>query len=211
MGTSFKKSHAHTTTQCPQPCSRPLLTHTSTRDSWTPQASLVQSLVGSLLLSHGSWCLQGFIWALWASLVGVGFDSKCDFAPPTILLGLLPNQGPSSESYGFSSSHVQIWELEHKARKNWCFWTVMLKKTLENPMDFKDIHPVNLEGNQLWIFTGRTDAEAEVPILCPPDVKSWLTGKDPDLGKSEGKRRGWQRIRWLDSITDWINMNLSKL
>ena len=96
------------------------------------------------------------------------------------------NKGPSSQSYGFSSSHGWMWELDHKegwALKNWCFWTVVLEKTLESPLDCKKIKPVNPKGNQPWIFIGRTDAEAEAPILWPPDVKNWLIRKDPDAGK----------------------------
>ena len=97
------------------------------------------------------------------------------------------DRGPSSQSYGFSSSHVWMWELfSHKeslALKNWCFWTVVLEKTLESPLDCKEIKPFNSKGSQSWIFIGRTDIEAEVPILWPPDVKKWLTGKDPDAGK----------------------------
>ena len=95
-------------------------------------------------------------------------------------------KSPSSQSYGFSSSHVWIWELDHKegwALKNWCFQTVVLEKTLENPLDSKEIKPVSSKGNWPWIFTGRTDAEAEAPILWPPDAKSWLIGKDPEAGK----------------------------
>ena len=91
-----------------------------------------------------------------------------------------------SQSYGFSSSQVWMWEMDHKegwAPKNWCLWTVVLEKTLENPLDSKQIKPVNPEGNPPWIFIGRTDAEAEVSILWPPDAKSWLTGKDPKVGK----------------------------
>ena len=91
-----------------------------------------------------------------------------------------------SQIYGFSSSHVWMWELDHKeswALKNWCFWTVVLEKTLESHWDCKEIQPVNPKGNQSWIFIGRTDAEAETPILWPPDVKNWLIGKDPDTGK----------------------------
>ena len=94
------------------------------------------------------------------------------------------NKGPSSQGYGFPSSHVRMWELDHKeswALKNWCFWTVVLK-TLESPLDCK-IKPVHPKGNQSWMFTGMTDAEAETPILWPPDEKSWLIGKDPDAGK----------------------------
>ena len=87
--------------------------------------------------------------------------------------------------------------------KNWCFWTVVLK-TLESPLDCKEIKPVHPKGNQSWVFIGRTDTEAETPILWPPDAKNWLTGKDPMLGKIEGRRRrGWQRMRWLEGITDF--------
>ena len=96
------------------------------------------------------------------------------------------NKGPSSQSYDFSNSHVWMWELDYKeswGSKNWWFWTVVLEKTLESPLDCKEIQPVHPKGNQSWIFTGRTDAEAEAPILWPPDVKNWLTGKDPDAGK----------------------------
>ena len=98
----------------------------------------------------------------------------------------ITNKGPSSQSYGFSSSHVWMWELDHKeswAQKNWWFWTVVLEKTLESPLDCKEIQPVHPKGNQSWIFIQRTDAEAETPILWPHDVKNWLTGKIPDAGK----------------------------
>ena len=94
------------------------------------------------------------------------------------------NKGPSSQGYGFSSSHVWMWELDYKESwvpKNWCFLTVVLEKTLESPFDFKEIKPVKTKGNQSWIIIGRTDAE--VPILWPPDIKSQLTWKDPDAGK----------------------------
>jgi len=126
------------------------------------------------------------------------------------------NKGLYSQSYGFSSSHVKMWDLDHKegwAPKNWFLWTVVLEKTLESSLDCKEIKSVNSKGNQPWIFTGRTDAEA--PILWPPDVKSWLTAKHPDvgmLGKTEGRRRReWQKMRWLDGIIDSTDMNLSKL
>ena len=92
----------------------------------------------------------------------------------------------SSQSYGFFCGHVWMWELDHKeswALKNWCFWTVILEKTLESPLDCKEIKPVSHKGNQSWIVTGRTDAEAEAPVLWPPDAKNWLLGKDPDAGK----------------------------
>ena len=95
-------------------------------------------------------------------------------------------KGPCSQSSGFSSSHVWMWELYYKeswAPKNWCFWTVVLEKTLENPLDCKEIQPVHPKGNQSWILIGRTDAEAETPILWPLDVKNLIIWKDPDAGK----------------------------
>ena len=95
------------------------------------------------------------------------------------------DKGLYSQSYGFSSSQVQMWELDHKegrVPRNWCLWTVVLEKTLESPLDYKEIQLVHPKGNQSWIFIGRTDAEAETPILWPPDAKSWLIWKDPDAG-----------------------------
>ena len=117
---------------------------------------------------------------------------------------------------GFSGSHVQMWELDHKedgALKNWCIWAMVLEKSLESSLDSKEVKSVNLKGNiQLWIFIGRTDANAEAPIRWPLEAKSQLVGKDPDAGKTEGKRkRGQQRMRWLGGITDSMDMSLSKL
>ena len=111
--------------------------------------------------------------------------------------------------YGFSSSHVWMWELGYKeswALKNWCFWTVVLEKTLESPLDCEEIQPVHPKGDQSWVFVGRTDAEAETPILWPPDEKSWLIRKDPDAGKdweqeekgtTEDEMAGWHH--WLSA------------
>ena len=116
--------------------------------------------------------------------------------------------GPSRQSYGFSCSHVWMWELDCKQSwgpKNWCFWTVVLEKTLESPLDCKEIKSVNPKGNQSWIFIGRTDAEAETPVLWPPDTKNWLIWKNPDAGKdwrqeekgtTEDEIVGWHH--WLD-------------
>ena len=128
------------------------------------------------------------------------------------------NKGPSSQSYGFFSSHVWMWELDHKevwVLKNWCLWTVVLVKTIESPLDYKEIKPVNPKGNQPWIFIGRTDTEAEAPILWPPDVKRWLTGKDPDAGKDrrQEEKGTIEDERWLDGITDlraWVWENARK-
>ena len=118
------------------------------------------------------------------------------------------NKGPSSQIYGFSSSRVWMWELDYKESwvpKNWCFWIVVLEKTLESPLDSKEVKPVRPKGNQSWIFIGRTDTEAEAPILWLPDAKSRLIGKDPDAGKdwnqeakgmTENEMVGW--LHWLN-------------
>ena len=109
------------------------------------------------------------------------------------------NKGPSGQGYGFSSGHVWMWELDYKeslALKNWCFWTVVLEKTLESPLDCKEIQPVHSEEDQPWDFFRRNDAKAETPVLWPPHAKSWLIGKTLMLGRIGGRRkRGWQRMR----------------
>ena len=110
------------------------------------------------------------------------------------------DKGLSSQSCGFSSRHIWMWELDHKeswALKNWCFWAVVLEKTLESALDFKEIHP---KRNQSWIFIGRADAEAETPVLWPPDVKNWLIRKDPNAGKD------WRQEEmgtWKDEMVGW--------
>ena len=113
------------------------------------------------------------------------------------------NKGLSSQGYGFSSGHVWVWELDYKeslAPKNLCFWTVVLEKTLESPLNCKEIQPVHPKGNQSWIFIGRTDAEAETPILWPPDAKSWFIWKDPDAGKDWGQE---EKGMTKDEMVGW--------
>ena len=127
----------------------------------------------------------------------------------------LPTQVHIVKAMVFSSSHVQVWEWDHKegrVSKNRCFRIVLLEKTLESPLDSKEIKLVNPKRNQSWILIGRTDAEAETPILWPPDVKSDSLEKTLMLGRIESRRRrGQQRMRWLDSIIDSMGMSLSKL
>ena len=119
----------------------------------------------------------------------------------------------SSHSYGFCSSHVWMWKLDYKeswALKNWCIWTVVLEKTLESPLDCKEIQPLHPKGNKSWIFIGRTDAEAETPILGAPAVKKWLIWKDPDTGKDW---RQEEKGTTEDEMAGWhyqMDMSLSK-
>ena len=125
------------------------------------------------------------------------------------------NKGPSSQSYGFSSSHAWMWELEYKESwvlKNWCFWTVVLENTLESPLNCKEIQPAHPKGNQSWVCIGRTNAEAETPIFWPSDAKDWLIWKDPDAGKYwRQEEKGMKRIRWLGGITNTMDMSLSQI
>ena len=115
----------------------------------------------------------------------------------------LANKGPFSQGYGFSSGHVWMWELDCEqswAPKNWCFWTVVLEKTLESPWDCKEIQPVHYEGDQPWDFFGRNDAKAETPVLWPPHAKSWLIGKDSDAGRDWGQE---EKGRTEDEMAGW--------
>ena len=150
--------------------------------------------------SHCRWLLQPWNWKILAPW-------KKSYCKPRQHIKkqrhYFANKGPSNQGYGFSSSHAWMWELDYKESwvpKNWCFWTVVLEKTLESPLDCKEIQPVHPKGNQSWIFIGRTDAAAETPILWPPDAKNWLIGKDPDAGKdwrweekgmTEDEMAGW--------------------
>ena len=124
------------------------------------------------------------------------------------------DKGPYIQSYGVSSSHVQMWEVDCKEAwetKNWCFGTVVLEKTFKSLLDSKKIKPVNPNRNQPWIFIGRTDVEADAPILWPLDIRADSLEKTLALGMIKGRRRGRHRMRWLGGITDSMDMSLSKL
>ena len=154
--------------------------------SWHPVPSLHVKYMGKQwkqwlyfwgLQSHCTWWLQPLVIKR-RLLLGRKAMTNLDT--------ILKNRDITSQSYGFASSHVCMWELNYKERwapENWHLSTLMLEKILESPLDCKEIHPVNPKGNQSWIFIGRTDAEAETPILWPPDVRNWLIGQDPDAGK----------------------------
>ena len=118
------------------------------------------------------------------------------------------NKDLPSQSYGFSNSHVWMWELDYKeswVTKNWCFWTVVFEKTLDSSLYSKEIQPVNLKRNQSWIFNGRSDAEAETPILWPPDAKCWLIWKDPDAGKDWGQEEKGMTEDEMVGWHHWLN------
>ena len=129
-------------------------------------------------------------------------------------------ESDTTERLSFSLSYVWMWELDYKeswALKNWCFWTVMLEKTLESPLDSKEIQPVHPKRNQYWIFIGRTHAEAEIPVLWSPDAKNWLIWKDPDVGKDWRREKGltenemvwWHHWHEMDMSWTWTSMDMS--
>ena len=142
---------------------------------------------------------------LWEGLARLGLSFLGQWTW-VLFLGILIIT-PSSQGYGFSSGHLWMWELDYKeswAMKKWSFWTVVLEKTLESPWDCKEIQPVHPKGDQSWVFIGRTDIEAETPMLWPPDVKNWLIWKDSDAGKdwkqkekgtTEAEMVGWHHQR----------------
>ena len=124
------------------------------------------------------------------------------------------SKGSSNQSYSFSSSPVWMWELDYKvnwAPKNWCFWTVVLEKTLESPLDSKEIQPVNPKGNQSWIFIGRIGAEAETPVLLSPDARNWLIWRGLDPGNHWGREKGATEDDMVGCITNSMDTSLSKL
>jgi len=164
----------------------------------TPFLIWNQSVVPCPVLTVASWPVYKFLrkqvrWSVFPFLEEFSTDC-CDL-----------------QGYGFSSGHVWMWELdceESWVPKNWCFWTVVLEKTLESPLNCKEIQPVHRKGDQSWVLIGRADAEAETPILWPPDVKSWLIGKDPYAGRDwEQEEKGMTEVRWLDGITDSMHMS----
>ena len=132
----------------------------------------------------------------------------------TITKTYFVNKAPPNQGYSFSSSHVWMWELAYKESwvlKNWCFWTVVLEKTLESPLDCKEIQPVHPKGDLSWVFIGRTDVEAETPILWPPDAKDWLIWKDPDAGKDwRWEEKGMKEDMMPGCHHQLMDMSLSK-
>ena len=198
--------------------------------SWSPKS--LQTVIAAMKLKTlGS--LEEKLWQAFSSVQSLSHDRL--FATPwtaayQAFLSITNSQslliqkqrhhfadkGTSPQSYGFSRSQIRMWELDHREGwmpKNWCFQTVVLEKTVESPLDSKEIKPVNPKGNQSWMFIGRIDAEAEAPILW---LHLWRRAdsleKTMMLGKIEGRRRrGQQRMRWLDGIADSMDMNLSKL
>ena len=165
------------------------------------------------MINYSLWCFSSF-WMLWEisfipgalksyhllRSIRVRFRESYDQPRQCIKnqRHYFVNKGPSSQGYGFSSSHVWMWELDYKESwvpKNLCFWTVVLEKTLESPLDCKEIQAVHPKGDQSWVFIGRTDAEAEAPVFGHLMWRADSFEKTLMLGKIEGRRRGWQRMR----------------
>ena len=178
--------------------------------SWRIDGETVTDFIflGSKITAGGDYSHEIKRWLLFGRKVMTNLDSILKSRD------YFADKGLSVQSYGFFSSYAWMWELDYKeswSLKNWCFWTVVLK-TLESPLDSKVIQTVYSKGNESWLFIGRTDIEADTPIFWPPNAKSWLIWKDPDVGKDWSKRRRvWQRIRWLDGITDSMDFSLSQL
>ena len=157
------------------------------------------------LQNHCRWWLQPWNWKTLTP-----WKESCDQPRQHIekQRHYFANKGPYSQGYGFSSGHVWMWELDYKKSwvpKNWCFWTVVLEKTLESPLDCKEMQSVLPKGNQSWIFIGRTNAEAETPKLWPPDAKSWLIWKDPDAGKDWGQEEKGMTEDEMVGWHHWLN------
>ena len=147
-------------------------------------------------------------------ITGMKLKDACSFDQPRQHIQkqrhYFANKGPSSQSYGFSSSHVWMWELDYKESwvlKNWCFWTVVLEKTLKSPFDCKETKPMHPKGNNSWIFIGKTDTEAETPILGTPDAKKWLIWKDPHAGKDWGQEENGMPEVEIVGWHHWINQH----
>ena len=185
--------------------------HESEKWNWSRSVVPIACLL-SKILSLEMW----YLWVcsaespghhLWFSII-VSFGKLYfpQLSDCVVLVGLtlVPIPGMNSQSYGFSSSHVWMWDLDHKEGwmpKNWCFQIVVLEKTLKSPSDCKEIEPVNPKGKLPWILIRRTDAEAEAPILWPPDVKSWLVEKDPYVGKDWGQEEtDDETVGWLHRL-----------
>ena len=174
--------------------------------SWEIDGETMETVTDFILglQNHCRWWLQPWTWKTFAPWKK-SYDQSRQHIKKQRHVAI---KGPASQSYGFPSSHVWMWELDYKESwvpKNWSFWNVVLKKILESPLDSKEIQSVNPKRNQYWIFFGRTDAEAEVPKLWPPDGKSWFIRKDPDAGKdwkqgdkgmTEDETVGWHH--WLN-------------
>ena len=176
---------------------------------------MIPSLHGKQM---GKQCKQWWTFFSWAPkslqmvTAAIKFKDACSlgesYDQPRQHRHYFANQGPSSQSYGFSSSYAWMWELDYKeswAPKNWCFWTVVLEKTLGSPLDCKGIQLVHPKGDQSWVFIGRTDAEAETPILWPPHVKSWLIGNDPDAGRDWGQEEKGTTEDEMAGWNHWLN------